>query len=73
MGSLFKSPKVVPPPPPAAPAPMPDPTSPAVLEARRKSTEMAMARAGRASTILSTRDTRADAGGTDTYSSTHLG
>lgn len=60
-----KSPPVVPTP----PAPMPDPNSPAVLEARRKKTSDMMNRAGRASTILSQ---GGGAGGSD-YSAKTLG
>lgn len=38
---------------PTPPAPMPDPMSPAVMEAKRKKSTEMMNRAGRASTILS--------------------
>lgn len=38
---------------PEPPAPMPDPNAPAVIEARRRSAEAIMSRAGRSSTILS--------------------
>lgn len=48
----------------AAPAPMPDSNSEEVNAAKRRSTEAAMQRAGRASTILS---------GGDGYDSTKLG
>lgn len=51
MASMMgKTPK---PAPPTPPAPMPDPMSPAVLEAKRRNTELLMNRAGRSSTILS--------------------
>lgn len=57
-----------------APAPMPDASSPAVLEAQRKAAAEAAARAGRASTIMT------EAGGpaanqrnTDSYSGRTLG
>lgn len=67
MGSLFGG-KSAPPPAPTPPAPMPDSNSPAVLEARRKSAEAIMSRAGRSSTILSAGNT-----GGDNYGSTKLG
>jgi hypothetical protein len=51
MGNLFK-PSIPAPPPVAPPAPMPDPQSPAVLEAAKKAQTDALARAGRTSTIL---------------------
>lgn len=38
---------------PTPPAPMPDPNSPEVMEARKKKTAEMMNRAGRSSTILS--------------------
>jgi hypothetical protein len=67
MSSMF-SPKTPPPgeaPRPKPPAPMPDESSPAVLEARRRSLLQAAGRAGRTSTILT--------GNRDNYSGTTLG
>lgn len=49
MSGIFGAPKA---PAVMAPAPMPDPQSPAVLEAQRKAGSNAMARTGRASTVL---------------------
>jgi len=46
---------------------MPDPQSPAVIEARKKSAEAIMSRAGRSSTILSAGNSGAD------YSAAKLG
>jgi aspartokinase len=54
---------------PKPPAPMPDSTSPGVLEARRKAQMDIMGRAGRSSTILTAPK---DRGGSD-YTSTTLG
>jgi hypothetical protein len=53
-------------------APMPDDQSPAVLEAKRKEREKIMSRGGRASTILTTPESRGS-GGFDSYGSTTLG
>jgi len=55
---------------PQLPAPMPDPSSPAVLEAQRATAANIMARAGRSSTILTTPKTRGDYGN---YSGKTLG
>ena len=49
MSGLFGSP---PPPVAAVAPPMPDPTSPSVIEAQNASTAAAMQRQGRASTVL---------------------
>jgi hypothetical protein len=49
MANLFRAPAV---PQVAAAAPMPDPTSPAVLEAGKVATAATMAQAGRQSTIM---------------------
>lgn len=49
MASLFRAPAT---PQVAAAAPMPDPTSPAVIEAGKTATAAAMSRSGRASTIM---------------------
>jgi hypothetical protein len=68
MAKLF-SPKQKPVPEPTPPPPMPDAESPAVREAKRRATEMAMQRAGRASTILGGSDS--DSG--DSYSKKTLG
>lgn len=57
---------------PQPPAPMPDTNSPAVLEAGRRSTAAAMARAGRTSTILQSTTGNSRSGG-DTYSASKLG
>lgn len=51
MSGLFK-PQTPPTPQVAAAAPMPDPTSPSVIEAQNNAAAAAMARAGRQSTIL---------------------
>jgi hypothetical protein len=72
MGSLFR-PKVVVPPPaavpePTPPAPMPDTSSPGVVEANRRAQQQIMARAGRSSTILTSPENRGGA-----YSATKLG
>jgi hypothetical protein len=69
MAKLF-SPKQKPVPEPTPPPPMPDAESPAVREAKRRATEMAMQRAGRASTILGGSN---DAGSGDSYSGSKLG
>lgn len=53
MGSLFKKPKPAPPAPmPSLPPPIPEPDTTSVLEAKKRNTDAAMQRAGRASTIL---------------------
>lgn len=72
MGNLFtpKTPTVVAPT-PQAPAPMPDTSSPGVMEARRKAQTDIMSRAGRSSTILTAPSQRG--GGFDTYGSRALG
>ena len=70
MGSLFKIPKSQPVT-PTPPATMPDPNSPTILEAKRKATSDAMARAGRASTILSAGNSGAP--GSDNFASNKLG
>jgi hypothetical protein len=67
MTSMF-SPKTPPPaaaPEPRKPAPMPDESSPAVMEARRRALLQAAGRSGRSSTILT--------GIRDNYSGTTLG
>lgn len=70
MTSIFgSSPAPAPAPEVKAPATMPDTTSPAVLEARRKAQMDIMNRAGRQSTILTAPK---DRGGGD-YTSTTLG
>lgn len=56
---------------PSPPAPMPDPLSPTIVEARRKNTEQMMNRAGRASTILSAGN--AGSGNGMDFSSSKLG
>lgn len=66
MAKMFGA-KSAPPPTPTPAAPMPDPQSPGILEARKKSAESIMSRAGRASTILSAENN----GGN--YSATKLG
>ncbi len=53
MGSLFKPKKAPPAPAPTPPVVMPTPDTTSVLDAKRKNSELAMQRAGRASTILS--------------------
>ena len=55
MASLFRAPAT---PQVAAAAPMPDPTSPAVIEAGKTATAAAMSRSGRASTIMGRRGRR---------------
>lgn len=65
MAKLFSA-KKTPAPEPTPAAPMPDPQSPAIMEAKRRTMEQMMQRAGRQSTILS------DAGG-ETYSRKTLG
>lgn len=71
MSGLFSTPQQAPAiaPTPAAPAPMPDPNSAAVQEARMKAQSDIMSRAGRTSTILTAPK---DRGGSD-YGSTQLG
>jgi hypothetical protein len=69
MTSIFGSPSAPAAPEVKAPATMPDTTSPAVLEARRKAQTDIMNRAGRQSTILTAPK---DRGGGD-YTSTTLG
>lgn len=64
------------PPAPQAPAPIPDPTSPAVLEAQRQSMAAAFGTAGRSSTVLSrpaTRSPRPSGVATADYSRSTLG
>ena len=65
MAKLFSAKKTQTPD-PTPPATMPDPQSPAIQEAKRRTMEQMMQRAGRQSTILS------DAGG-DSYSRKTLG
>lgn len=70
MSGLFGSQQAAPvAPTPAAPAPMPDPNSPAVQAARLKAQSDIMSRAGRSSTILTAPKDR----GGDSYSSNQLG
>jgi len=69
MSSLFSSPKT---PTPAPVATMPDDSSPAVLEAKRKAQADILARSGRSSTILTTPSTR-PAAPTGDYASKALG
>lgn len=71
MGSLFSSPQPViqQAATPKPPAPMPDTTSSAVLEAKRKSQMDIMSRAGRQSTILTAPKDRGDG----SYVATTLG
>lgn len=76
MGGLFGGKTKVPEPPPIVPpAPMPDRESPAIHEAQRRQAELAMGRAGRASTILTdnTDDTASNDGNVDTYGGKTLG
>jgi len=70
MTGLFKIPKSQPVT-PTPPATMPDPNSPSIIEAKRKSTMDAMARAGRASTILSAGNSNNPSG--DNFASNKLG
>lgn len=71
MAGLFG--KTPAPPPISAPAPMPDNSSPAVLEAQRKAAADAMARSGRTSTILTdTSGPAANQRGTDSYAGKQL-
>lgn len=71
MASLFAKP---PQPQVAAPVPMPDSMSPAVLEAQKKAAAEATARAGRMSTILTdAAGPAANARNTDTYTAKTLG
>lgn len=70
MGGLFKSDT----PKPATPARMPDEEDPAVIEARRRAAEASRARSGRASTMLSNRNQRAQGqAGTQAYGHSLLG
>ena len=70
MSGLFGSP---PPPPVAAAAPpLPDPTSPSVIEAQNASTAAAMQRQGRASTVLGKQGGSAPVAA-DSYSGSKLG
>ena len=62
-----------PPPPPKPPAPMPDPLSPAAMEARRKAQMDIMNRAGRQSTILTAPKNRGGQRASGDYSGTTLG
>lgn len=71
MAGLMKIPKSQPVT-PTPPATMPDPNSPSIIEAKRKSTADAMARAGRASTILSAGNASSNPSG-DSYASDKLG
>jgi hypothetical protein len=75
MGALKgKSQAVVPAPTPTPVAVMPTPDTTSILQAKKKATDMAMQRAGRASTILSTPDDMSNGGTTaDTFSSKTLG
>ena len=58
MGGLFGSTKAAEAPAVTPVAPMPDSTSPAVTEAARNESLKMMSRAGRTSTILTTKDNR---------------
>lgn len=70
MGGLFKSDK----PKPTPPARMPDEEDPAVIEARRRAAAAAQSRSGRASTMLSNRNQRAQGqAGTQAYGNSLLG
>lgn len=69
MSTLF-NPK---PPQQQAPAPMPDPQNPAVLEASRKAALDITQRAGRSSTILTDATTRGQDTKTDTFAGNKLG
>jgi hypothetical protein len=70
MTALFKAPTVnIPPPTPVAPPPMPDPYSPAALEAAKA---QAATRAGRSSTVLTTAANQGNGAGS-TYSGRTLG
>lgn len=75
MSGLFSQPKVPDAPAIIPPAPMPDAQSPAVKEAGRREAELAMGRAGRASTILTDeQDTTAgNDRNTDSYGGKTLG
>lgn len=70
MSGIFKKPA---PQPVQQPAPMPDPDNPQVQEAKRKKALEDMGRAGRASTILTTPDSRGGTTGGDSYGSNRLG
>jgi hypothetical protein len=75
MANLFKQPAA---PQVAAAAPMPDPTSPAVLEAQKNQQVAAMARAGRTSTIMGRQGTSGPsraptATAADSYTGSSLG
>jgi len=56
MGAIFDPPSPPKIPPPPAPVPMPDINDPAVIAARQRAINMAAARSGRASTLLSGAD-----------------
>lgn len=75
MSGLFGSSKAPDPPPIIPPAPMPDKDSPALKEAGRREAELAMGRAGRASTIMTDDQdvTAGNTGNTDTYGGKTLG
>lgn len=76
MANLFRAPAT---PQVAAAAPMPDPTSPAVLEAAKTQTAATMAQAGRASTIMGKQGTASPSrapvatAATDSYGGKTLG
>lgn len=73
MSALFKAPSInVPPPSPVAPPPLPDPYSPAALEAARA---QGAARPGRSSTMLTTanRSATQDTGVATSYGGKTLG
>lgn len=69
MSGLFNPKK----PQPTPAAPMPDSGSPAVLEAQRKAAADAVARAGRASTILTAPADRSSPTNADSYAANKLG
>jgi hypothetical protein len=56
MGAIFDPPSPPKIPPPPAPVPIPDMLDPAVIAARQRAVNMAAARSGRASTMLSGAD-----------------
>ena len=66
MSNPFATRDPPPPPAPKPPAEMPDPNSPAILEAKRKAAADIMGRAGRSSTILTAPKDRGGLGATNT-------
>lgn len=68
MANMFKGPAL---PTPSAPARMPDPFDPAIIETKRRQAAERLSTGGRDSTILSTTPSRG--AGFDSYSSTKTG